>query len=207
MAYNQNIPQATDALSQSQQDILNNFLANYNAFNVNHVTFNAGADMGKHKWLTLPQQASTPPITFGATEMALYSAQSPYNAAVNEIFINKTNQATVVQIPSTASLLSVASDPGNNVSGWTYLPSGILLKWANGNANGNTAITFPVAADIPVFTNVMSIQLTTFVNSAADSNTFVRLSAFTNVGFNCYGSSRTTVAAAACSFQYLAIGY
>ena len=206
MAY-LDIPLATDALSQSQQDIRNNFLSILNAFDANHVDFNAGADAGKHKYVTLPQQGSTPPIAFGATEMALYSAQSPYNAAVNEIFINKTNQATVVQIPSTSSILSVASDPGNDVSGWTYLPSGILLKWGNGTANGNTNITFPVAASIPAFTNVMSVQLSTYANSTSDSNTYVRLSAFTNTGFQCYGSSRTTVAAAACSFQYLAIGY
>jgi hypothetical protein len=206
MAYNQNIPQATDALAQSQQDILNNFLANYNAFNVNHVTFNAGADMGKHKWITLPVQNPSPPIAFAAGELAMYSFLSPVTSQ-NEIYINKTNEVTVVQTPSTASILSVASAPGNNVSGWTYLPSGILMKWGSATANGDTAIVFPVAATIPVFTDVMSMQITTFFNTAIDTNTFVRLSAFTNVGFNCYGSSRTNAAAAPASFQYLAIGY
>lgn len=207
MAYNPNIPQSTDALSQSQLDILNNFISIGSTFDVNHVDFNEGSDAGKHKWVTLPAQMSNPPITFGATEMALYSFVSPYNASVNEIFINKTNQATVVQIPSTASLLSVSSNPGNNVFGWSYLPSGILLMWGNGNANGNTNITFPVAASIPTFTNVMSIQLSTYANSTSDTNTYVRLSAFTNLGFQCFGSARTSVATAACSFQYLAIGY
>lgn len=206
MAYNQLIPAATDALAQSQQDIQNNFLSNYNAFNVNHVTFNAGADMGKHKWITLPVQNPSPPIAFGAGELAMYSFLSPVTAK-NEIYINKTNQVTIVQTPSTASILSVVSAPGNNVSGWTYLPSGILMKWGTGSANGNTAIVFPVSANIPVFTDVMSVQLCTYANSATDTNTFIRLSAFTNVGFQCYGSSRTNAAAAATSFQYLAIGY
>ncbi len=206
MAYNPAIPQATDALAQSQQDILNNFASIGTTFDVNHVDFNAGADAGKHKYVVLPVQNPSPPIAFGAGELALYSFLSPVTAK-NEIYINKTNQVTVVQVPSTASILSVTSAPGNNVSGWTYLPSGILLKWGTGNANGNTAILFPVAATIPVFTDVMSVQLCTYANSVADSNTFVRLSAFTNVGFQCYGSSRTVAAAAASSFQYLAIGY
>lgn len=212
MAYNQDIPAATDALAQSQQDIQNNFLSIYNAFNINHVTFNAGADMGKHKWITLPKQNSTPPIVFAQAEMAMYSAQCPYNAVVNEIFINKSNEdptdlMNVVQVPMTASILSVAAAPGNNVDGWTYLPSGILLKWGNVSANGNTNIVFPVSASVPVFTDVMSIQLCPYANSTTDTNTFVRLSAFTNVGFQCYGSARTTTTAAAVTFQYLAIGY
>lgn len=206
MAFNPNIPQATDALAQSQQDILNNFISIGTTFDVNHVDFNAGADAGKHKYVTMPAQVSSPPIAFGAGELAMYSFLSPITAK-NEIYINKTNQVTVVQTPSTASILSVASAPGNNVSGWTYLPSGILLKWGTGSANGNTNIVFPVSANIPVFTDVMSVQLCTYANSATDTNTFVRLSAFTNVGFQCYGSSRTATAAAASSFQYLAIGY
>lgn len=206
MAYNPNIPQATDVLSQSQQDLLNNFTSIGNTFDVNHVDFNAGADAGKHIYVEFPAQPMSPPITFPAGEMVLYSFLSGVTSQ-NEIYVNKTNQATVVQIPLTASILSVASDPGNNVSGWTYLPSGILLMWGNGTANGNTNITFPVAATVPTFTNVMSVQLTTYANSTSDSNTFVRLSAFTNTGFQCYGSARTSVSTSACAFQYLAIGY
>jgi len=205
MAYQSNIPQATDLLAVSQGDILNNFSAISTYLNVNHVDFN-GADQGKHKWVTFPVQSMNPPVVFNAGEIGVYSFLSPVTG-VNELYINKTNQVTVVQNTITASVLSTTSAPANNSSGWSYLPSGIIIKWGNGNANGNTAITFPVAANIPVFTEVFSVQLTTFVNSAVDTNTFVRLSAFTNVGFNCYGSSRTATGAAACSFQYLAIGY
>ena len=205
MAYNPNIPQSTDFLSVSQGDILNNFTALSTYLNVNHVDFN-GADQGKHKWVTFPVQSGNPPIVFNAGELAVYSFLSPVTG-VNELYINKTNQVTVVQNTITASILSTSSAPANNSSGWSYLPSGILIKWGNGNANGNTAITFPVAATIPVFNQVFSVQLTTYANSAADTNTFVRLSAFTTLGFNCYGSSRASVAAAAGSFQYLAIGY
>jgi hypothetical protein len=205
MAYNNNIPQPTDQLSQSQSDILGNFQAIQTLIDVNHVDF-ASADQGKHKWVTFPVQAGSPPIVFGAGELALYSFLNTVTSQ-NELYINKTNQVTVTQIPTTASILSVTSNPGNNVSGWTYLPSGIILKWGNSSANGNTVISFPVAATIPVFTNVMAILLTPYAVSAADSNISVRLSSFTNTTFNVYGSARITTGAAVATFQYLAIGY
>lgn len=205
MAYNANIPMPTDQLSQSQADLLGNFQALSTLINVNHVDF-ASADQGKHKWVTFPVQAGSPPIAFGAGEVALYSFLNPITSQ-NELYVNKTNQATVTQIPGTASILSVTSNPGNNVSGWTYLPSGILLKWGNSTATGSTVINFPVAATIPVFTNVMSVLVTPFAAGGADSNIAVRISSFTNTTMTVYGSPRITSGAAAAGFQYLAIGY
>jgi len=205
MAYNANIPQPNQSLNVTQSPIQQNFAEIQTLLNVNHVDFGA-IDAGKHKWLTLPTQSSNPPIVFETDELALYSFLSPVTAA-NELYINKQNDIDVVQVPMTASIMSTDPAPNNNSSGWTYLPSGILLKWGNGNANGDTAVVFPVSATIPAFTQVVSVQVTTFANSAADTDTFVRLSAFTNLGFNCYGSARSTTGAAAASFQYLAIGY
>lgn len=205
MAYNANIPQAADLLSQSQGDLQSNFQAIATLVAVNHVQFN-DADQGKHKYVEFPAQLASPPIAFAAGEVALYSFLNA-TTTKNELYVNKTNQATVVQVPITASILSTNSNPGLNVSGWTYLPSGILLKWGSGSANGNTAIVFPVAATIPVFTNVMSIILCTAYGNTSDGNVVARLGNFTNLGFNAYGSQRTTVTNAAAGFQYLAIGY
>lgn len=208
MPYNPNIPGATDLLSTSQPQIQGNFQILQNIFDINHVDYNAGGDAGKHIYVELPIAGGNPipPIAFPAAEIAVYAATNA-TTTKNELYVNKTNQATVVQVPMTASILSTNSNPGLNVTGWTYLPSGILLKWGNGTANGNTAFTFPVAATIPVFTNVMSMQLCTAYGNAADGNGFVRLGNFSNVGFNAYGSQRTAVVNAATGFQYLAIGY
>lgn len=205
MAYDPNIPQATDLLSQSQSDIQSNFAALKVLIDINHETF-GNAQEGKHKYVELPVQTPSPPIAFAAGEVALYSFLNA-TTTKNELYINKTNQATVVQVPATASILSTNSNPGLNVAGWTYLPSGILMKWGSGSANGNTAFTFPVAATIPVFTNVMSMQLCTAYSNIADGDGFVRLSTFTNLGFTAFGSARTTVTTKAVMFQYLAIGY
>jgi hypothetical protein len=208
MPYDPNSPMAAALLSVSQPIIQGNFAIIQNSFDVNHVDFNAGADNGKHIYVELPIAAGNPipPIAFPAAEIAVYAATNA-TTTVNELYVNKTNQATVVQIPMTASILSTNSNPALNISGWTYLPSGILLKWGNGTANGNTPIAFPVGATIPVFTNVMSIQLCTAYGNAADGNAFARLGNFTNLGFNVYGSQRTVVANAVAGFQYLAIGY
>jgi hypothetical protein len=200
MAYNAAIPQSTDVLSQSQIDLLGNFQAINTFVNVNHVPFNS-PDQGKHSLVEFPVQGVAPVILGG--EIGLYNFLSPVTG-VNELYIISQSGITS---SVTASILSTTPAPANDSFGWSYLPSGILIMWGNSNANGNTAIVFPVAADIPVFNQVFSIQITTFVNSALDSNTFVRLSAFTNLGFNIYGSQRTAAVPAACSFQYLAIGY
>ncbi len=200
MAYNANIPQPTDIQAQSQVDLLNNFQAIGVWVNIDHVDFSS-VDQGKHKKVTFPVQAPAP--AFAAGEIGLYNLLSPITG-VNQLFIvNSAGATTEVN----ASILSTNANPGNNVSGWARLPSGVLLKWGNDTANGNTAFVFPVAANIPVFTNVMSMQLSTFANNVADTNTFARLSGFSNLGFNVYGSARTTAVAAAASFQYLAIGY
>jgi len=200
MPYNANIPQATDFQDQSQSDLLGNFQEINTFVNVNHVGFGS-PDEGKHALVEFPVQAIAPIILGG--EIGLYNFLSPITGVDELYIISQSGITTSV----TASILSTTPVPANNSSGWSYLPSGILLMWGNSNANGNTAIVFPVAADIPVFNQVFSIQITTFVNSALDSNTFVRLSSFTNLGFNVYGSQRTTAVPAACSFQYLAIGY
>lgn len=206
MPYNANIPQPSDIPSQSQADLLNNFQAIQTLIDINHVDF-ASADQGKHKWVTLPVQTPSPPIAFGAGELALYSFLSPVTTK-NELYINKTNQATVVQVPTTASILSTSSNPGNNVSGWSYLPSGILLKWGNDTANGDTNILFPVAGTIPVFTNVMCLLITPKAGSTvSDPDRSVTLGTYSSTSFNVWGGNRTSNTANLAAFEYLAIGY
>lgn len=205
MAYQNNIPQPTDQLAVSQADILGNFAAIQTLINVNHVDFASG-DQGKHKWVTLPVQTPSPPIAFNPGELALYSFLNP-TTSVNELYINKTNQFAVVQVPMTASILSTNSAPVGGTQGWSYLPSGILLKWGFGTATGSTDFLFPVAADIPAFTAVFSMNLTALTLGIIDPDIAVTLSGFNNLGYRAYGSNRTTTGAAACLFQYLAIGY
>jgi len=194
MAYNGLIPQATDLISASQPQILANFTAIETFVTVNHVGF-ASADQGKHKFVTFPVQAVTPATVAG--DVALFSKASALTGK-NELFFQDGSGNPLNIVPFTAS------DPA--VTGWAYLPSGILMKWGTLAGNGSSVFAFPVAANIPVFTAVYSCQVTTSFNSAADVDVFVRLSTFSTTAITVYCSSRTTVANANASFNYLVIG-
>lgn len=147
MPYNPNIPQAADLLSQSQGDILANFQALQTLIDVNHVDFASG-DQGKHKWVSLPVQGASP-VT-AATEIALFSRTSALTT-VPELCIRFAGNGTVIE--ATSTLLA------NN--GWTYLPSGVLLKWGSvaGAGPGAHTAAYPVAATIPVFNQVFIVLL------------------------------------------------
>jgi hypothetical protein len=210
MAYQNNIPQPTDLLSKSQGDILNNFSALQTLIDVNHVDFNS-ADQGKHKWITLPSQGAIPPAGsgFAPTELGLYNAV--YGTTTQqELFINKTNQATVVQVPLTASLLSTNSAPASNNGMWTYLPSGLILKSGSstGTLSGLVTIT-PLGG--PTFTQMLSVLVCPYNNSTTgDLNFSVRLVSINSATtFQVYFSSRTASGAASgqTGLQFLAIGY
>jgi hypothetical protein len=208
--YDPNIPQASTLLSVSQLDLLNNFGAIQALIDVNHVDFAAG-DAGKHKWVTLPLQGAHPPAGsgFAAGELGLYNAAYALTTQ-NELFINKTNQATVVQVPSTASILSSNSAPAQNSAGWTLLPSGIVLRWGNFTGfTGLATVTLSTsAANGPALTQILTVQVTPYNTSAGDVNFAVRLSNIISpTQFSVYISSRTTTGAALGGFQYLVIGY
>lgn len=195
MAYQQNIPQAGDRLKDSQADLLGNFQAIKQLIDVNHATFGS-ANEGKHNKVTFPVQ--NPASVFAAGDLGLYSFLSPLTAR-NELYLY---DYAGNRIPITASQ-QVASS-----AGWTYLPSGVLIKWGNSTANGLTTITFPSGATIPAFTSIFSMSVTTAYISASDGDKFVRLNNFVApwTQFSVYGSARTTVSNKSVAFQYIAIG-
>lgn len=159
MAFIYNIPQATDDPSISQGQFLGNFTALGSIAGNGTASSNSLNSSAGFNWVLLAQTV-TPnvPANFQSGVIGLYSAPSPVTG-VNELYINKTNQATVVQIPSTASILSTNSNPGLNSSGWTYLPSGILMKWGQFTFTGGATniITFPASASIPAFNTCISV--------------------------------------------------
>lgn len=191
MAYNPNIPQPTDQISVSQGQILNNFQA-LNPFILGI--------------FDLPPQA-TPP-TFPSPDVGLYSMVSTLTGN-DELFITK-------QLPGPITSTVQATAAFFNPNGWTYLPSGILLKWGTGSSGssiaGSFALTFPVASTIPTFKNVFSMQTSIYTGGVSiDKNTFVQVIGFTTilgvvVGANLWSSARTSSGPALSQFFYLAIG-
>ncbi len=191
MAYNQNIPQPTDLISQSQSALLANFQAIQTLLAVNHGIFGA-IDEGKHKWVTFPNQGSAPAT--GAGEVALYSQNSTLTSTSELVFRRESNGTSYEFTSALAS-----------ASGWARLPSGILLKWGNfATVPGSNTVSFPVAATIPVFSSIFQVLISTKGVAANDS--FVLLNSFTTTDMTVYSTQRTSTTTAVSAFTYLAIG-
>lgn len=210
------LPNAGQKLGQTRAAIRQNFSDINTGFAVNHNALNSGAGSGKHKNVTFPVQAAAPVPT--GTDVDVYLASSPLRVGatvpgvvnVGQLFFRRdaANTLTPNPVPFTAWRYDGAE-------GWCYLPSGILLKWgyqsANGTNNGNpVTILFPANPDIPVFTQIFNIQITTRGENPADPptppNLYAHLIDYTVAQFRIWASQRTTTTAELVNFDYFAIG-
>lgn len=197
MAYSNAIPQPTDRLKDSQQDILDNFAALKTLIDVNHGTFGA-ADEGKHKFVTMPEQGSAP--TTAVNEMALYTQLSSLSGN-SELVIRNENNGASVEFTSSVKA----------TNGWSRLPSGVLIKWGTASANRNTlsTITFPTGGTIPAFTAIYSVtgnQTFAAGPSTGDLNTAACIGNFTTTNFQVYARANGLPNSGAISIAYVAIG-
>ena len=201
MAYNNSIPQPGDQPKDSQPQILTNFAAIKTLIDVNHVTFDAAGE-GKHKFVTLPVQAAAPVL---AADNGLYNVLNAITNK-NETYTHNQTFAGTSDIPFTASSLST-SIPVSGDPGWTYLPSGLLLRWEWISSVGGLS-TVNLAGLTPAFTQIIAVLLTPFDNSGVDSDIAVRLDVITDPShFDVYFSKRTTTGPAAGDAVALIIGY
>ena len=191
--YNNNIPQPTDPLSQSQSDILENFQEIYTLIGVNHVNFGAVGE-GKHNYVTMPVQGSTPVTAAG--ELALFSQTSAISGNPAMAWVQQSNGAVIE-----------FTTAGNLVLGWFRTPSGILVKWGSASGTGLSIVTFPVidggGQTIPSFVNPpLNIQFS--IIGAVDG--FVTIVAANNLQFQVNCTARTTTSATSVNFYWMAIG-
>ena len=195
MAYQSNIPLATDQLDNSQVDLQDNFGSINTYLNVNHVAFNS-ADQGKHAFVTFPIQGSAP--SFLAGEEGLYNAQL---SSVSELYVHKQYNGTTAEIPMTASILS-SSAPVSGGPGWTYLPSGIYMTWGATTVNGNTTITLAH----PPPTQILNVQLTPITGSSSFVDAQLVINAIiSNSQFSVVGTINGSASNVTCA--YLVLGY
>ena len=191
MAYQNNIPKPTDALSQSQGDILNNFAAIQQLIDVDHVDF-AASNRGQHYRVTFPVQTMAP--SFSAGSVGLYNLA--YAAtSTNELFYNN---ATGTNYPISASYVN-----GVNNSGWAYLPSGCIMIWgtASISAGGNLAVLYSPIGSFPGFSvRTAAPQLTRI--SSSTTTVFVTVANYSNTGFTAYSST----GANGINFTWMTIG-
>lgn len=131
MAYQSNIPQATDRINDSQAQLLENFTQIKALIDVNHVTFGASGE-GKHALVTFPNLAAP-----GAPAGADINIFNSTVLGGPELSIRKTGGAA---IPFTRAY-------ANGTKGWMYLPNGLLMAWGQG-----TTLSGSPAGDV---TNVL----------------------------------------------------
>jgi hypothetical protein len=200
MPYNANIPQATDQISDSQNDILQNFQSILALVDVNHVTFD-DPNQGKHFLVEMPQQAG-PAFAPPAGEVALECLASAYG----------TNTPTLFYLQNGINPVEMASGRLASV-GWSFLPSGLLMKWGQFPVPNVGAFTFnfSVLNNPPVFGTIyeilFSIQST---NVNPDPNIFINLNVNTTtttaIGFNAVARDSTRPTTLPATVYYMAIG-
>jgi hypothetical protein len=142
MAYTANTPGATDIISQTQPLILANFQLlepwgnGYGAFSL---------------------QSGAP--SFSANTDYIYMLAYA-TTSTNELWIHKQTTSGLSEIPFTASKMS-NNNAVSSEDGWSYLPSGLLIKWGIVPAAANpVAITPTITSGGPNFTHVFQVLLT-----------------------------------------------
>ena len=147
--YNNAIPQSTDQFSISQPELLQNFQSIQLLIDVDHTDFTS-VNAGQHDQVSLPVQGAAPAFAPGS-----YGLYNLFDGLNNQLFMK--NDFTGLQVPvSKGNIPSVG--PSGFKNGYTYLPSGFLIKWglAAAAANAITPIVFPLADSgaiaIPAFT-------------------------------------------------------
>lgn len=213
--YNGVIPQSGDFLSISQGQILNNFGAIQSLIDTDHVDFSSGtAVAGQHDRISFTVQTSPPAqnlpnrANWVAGQVGLYSS---LNATTNknELYINKTNNSGIVQIPGTASILGTSNPtPGafGNATGWTMLPSGIKMVWGTFTGSGASQTITLVGAQ-QFATTILSVQLTVIGNSTTAVQALARVRVIAANSFDAVVSDVTGSTFSTANVMFLAIGY
>jgi hypothetical protein len=149
MAYTSSVPQAGQQISQTQQPILDNFAA--------LASFGNG-------YAEMAIQIAAPSFTAGND--GLYTLNYT-GTSTNELFVHRQGMAGITEVPFTASKMSnnAAASCDN---GWSYLPTGMLMKWGSVAAPGaSLAVTPTATSGGPNFSRVFVVYLTAFDSSAA----------------------------------------
>lgn len=199
MAYKANIPQPTDRISVSQNDLLQNFAALNTTFSFNHITFNALTDNGKHTVVSLVRQSVAPTVgsypanPIDGTDGAIYG----FNFSVtNRSELYYKNASTGTAYPISA---------GNRAaSGWAFIGGATVMAWGSGSGSGDVVIV-PSGPSYPSFANVFSAQVATWMQGTSPSNVLARLKSIDPTGITVFCSNLSGTAASA-GFQWVIIG-
>lgn len=159
MTYDPNIPQPGDELSDSQDQILNNFASANTTFGIDHYTFNnATVNKGRHKPIHLVKEALDPAAV--ADTYTLYSkdylpdSDNPLKVPDTQLFGRTANGG-----------ISQFSGSKSDSDGYQWI-GGVLLQWGVITLPGSTGtgtVTFKGRNTdnntIPFPNNCFNVQL------------------------------------------------
>lgn len=209
MAYNKNIPQPTDKLRTSQPQLLENFHELDAWTQQDHVGLTGTSDQGKHQTARFIDQTSAP--TINDPETGFFNAQ-PNNIgslaiSKQQMYVRAEQNNSYKNIPFTASILSTNQAPGKGAHGWTYLPSGILMKWGTYDMTqaGTETIDYPTGSDIPAFSEVFSVQAT-LANPTVAKPWSTMIVSFSPQSFSVFTFNTTNGTDRQAQIHYIAIG-
>ncbi len=158
MALN-NVPLAGQTLGVTRVPINQNFSLINAAFLVDHVEYNI-AGQGRHQQVSMTLKAPGPVTTIATTNG--FFAQNWATTTKDEMWIQTAAGVGTNQYPMSASVLSQTPLIGNYTTGWTYLPSGIVMKWGNVSVNTNSTVTVTLNGIGPNYGAIFSVQLNGF---------------------------------------------
>ncbi len=186
MAYQPNIPAATDAISQSQVDLQANFQQLNVGFAIDHNAYDA-ASPGQHKKVLFTNVAADPAIVNPAGQLYTKSV----TGVIEAFFSNGTTVTQLTGLPQTLA-----------GKGTLTLGGGLIFKWGTIPGNGTNEIPvlfLPEIANFP--NNVYNIQLTADLNDTTAKSFAVKSGSASVTGFT-IKSSTTSVA----NIYWFAIG-
>lgn len=170
MAYQPNIPLATDRLKDSQADIQGNFQELNAYLNVNHTAIDGTADQGKHNMVTLVPQAVIPPTTNG--QLNLFSSLDTVTG-LNQLYLTYDG-INISRMTGNIINFNLPTD----ISGSIPIAPGLYLKWFThsvASLPANTilpqTVNYPIGGNIPVFNNLTALALFTKIKTG-DGATF-----------------------------------
>lgn len=221
MPWNVNVPAANLTISSTTAPIQGNFQAIQTWTAVDHIVIDgAGGNEGKHAKISLIQQAYvagggfTPAINLatGVGTVGIYAAQNTGNNGPSRMWavipIKTAAAWEIANIPFTESSI-LFNQPANSSSGYTYLPSGILIQYGSysvaiPNSTGtfitSAAVNFPLAFPRACF-RVIVTPATVNSNASISQATSVTNASFVPVSVRVGGSGSGTT-----NFSYIAIG-
>ena len=194
MAYNANIPQPGDLLSQSQGQILANFQAL------------SGAAINTFPYVLLPIQGSDPAVS--TTQMALYTKTSSITSQP-EMFIERNSGSTTA--PNPIEFTSYYAN-STTLKGFTRLPSGLLIAFGLKNPTGIGSQTYSWASLMagatgwPGWTTLYNVQITTSAIGNVATDSFIQLLQFNTTNLIISATKRTTTSPQTGQFYFFAIG-